>query len=927
MITTVLCYSATLGSSVADYGTPCRVDMHRATIADGPVPFRYSLTLRLNFNTARNSSSASTITSDESAVMVALTTMGLARIFSSIKLSPWKRIGRATEETDTGGDSPRDTGASACVNMPQPSRTEITGMSKIGFVISRPFNTVLARLGLVAAVLATLLLLAPAATAATSVSYEENDTAPVATFSATDQDGDAIVWSLAGVDAALFDIDGGVLTFTSPPNYEGPKSKSVGTVADKNVYNVTVQATGGSEDVIVTVTNVDEDGSISFTGLGQFQPQVGRGLEALLNDPDGGVTDEAWQWARSMDMETWTDIDGATTAKRSPAAADEGYYLRASVTYTDLFGSGKSVARVTGNSVEERTVSNAAPSFADQDDRFDDPDTDGQTEDEGIQVNRSTVENSGAGVNIGKPVSASDGDNDTLVYTLSGNVNIDGDLVAATTLFGIVASSGQLKAKAKLDFEGGQDNNPTNGLYNVMVTATDPSGAATPQAVTITLTDANEAPAFELGANVPKVVNVMENDNTNQLRVGPTGGDDLSGTAYNADDEDVGDPVFPAEDNATLALDGADKKYFEITNAGALTIVDEDAATEAIELHTPDFETKSSYSIAIVATSGAADRTRRARLEVTVHVIDTEDPGTVSLPQLEPQVGRAVVATVSDPDGGVTLSRWTWSTAEAPTGADQTCADAADNDFSPVSPDVSSGAYTPKLGDAEMCLRATATYTDNIAGNVDTNDDAAINTETVGKVSEKPVQISDPANTAPKFPDQDLTAQGDQSDTASRSVVENKAKENVGGPIFAEDGNTDAMLYTVSGDDAAYFSVDNNGQIKTKVELDYETKDTHMVALTATDPSGASDTIMVTVTVTDDNDNAVITGSTAEDYDENAPVRWPPSAPRTRTVTRSPGPWAELTPICSRSMVACLPSRPPPTTRVRSRLRSARGRT
>ena len=27
MITTVLCYSATVGSSVADYGTPCRVDM------------------------------------------------------------------------------------------------------------------------------------------------------------------------------------------------------------------------------------------------------------------------------------------------------------------------------------------------------------------------------------------------------------------------------------------------------------------------------------------------------------------------------------------------------------------------------------------------------------------------------------------------------------------------------------------------------------------------------------------------------------------------------------------------------------------------------------------------------------------------------------------------------------------------------------
>ena len=111
------------------------------------------------------------------------------------------------------------------------------------------------------------------------------------------------------------------------------------------MYNVTVQATGGSEEVTVTVTNVDEDGSVSFSREGRFQPQVGRGLEASLNDQDGGVTDEKWQWARSMDMdaddEDWVTITGATSQTRSPEAADEGHYLRASVTYTDSFGSGQ----------------------------------------------------------------------------------------------------------------------------------------------------------------------------------------------------------------------------------------------------------------------------------------------------------------------------------------------------------------------------------------------------------------------------------------------------------------------------------------------------------------------------------------------------------------------------------------------------------
>ena len=57
-------------------------------------------------------------------------------------------------------------------------------------MFKRPFNTVLARLGLVAAVLATLLILAPAASAADpyEVSYPENGEDPVATFSAMDED-------------------------------------------------------------------------------------------------------------------------------------------------------------------------------------------------------------------------------------------------------------------------------------------------------------------------------------------------------------------------------------------------------------------------------------------------------------------------------------------------------------------------------------------------------------------------------------------------------------------------------------------------------------------------------------------------------------------------------------------------------------------
>ena len=742
-------------------------------------------------------------------------------------------------------------------------------------MLNRSLNSVMARLGIVAAALALLTLVAPVAFAATSVDYAENGMDAVVRFDATDQDGDAIVWSLGGDDKDLFTIAGGELRFKASPNYEDPKSASTGTRADKNVYNVTVQATGGSEPVTVTVTNVDEDGSVA---LDKPQPQVGRGLVATLTDQDGGQTDEVWQWARSSDGETFTDIESATTQSRSPVAADEGHYLRASVTYADMFGSGKTASAMTGNKVEARTLANAAPSFTGQDDRFDDPLTDNEVENEGTQVNRSVAENTDSGVNIGKPVSASDADNDVLIYTLGGTVVIDSLDTLATTLFSISSSTGQLKAKASLDFEGGTDNNPATNVYTVMVTATDPSGASASQDVMITLMDVNEAPKFDADSNTvgnqapPTTLRVVEN--TTQLLDGT---ENLEGTAYDADDEDA-DADNPAEDNATLTLEGADAKYFEITDDGALTIVDNDTATEGVdESHTPNYETKSSYSITIVATSGAEDRLLRTKLGVTVNVVDAEDPGEVTLSQREPQAGRTVIATLSDPDGGVTVSRWTWALSDTALTAGQTCA-ANPGTFETVEPDVSSAAYTPKVADENKCLRATATYKDNIPGDAlpedqtdnDDDDTTPVNEDgiDVEAVSERPVQLSNPANAAPKFPDQDLTVEGDQSDETSRSVAENtEAGQPVGAPVVADD--TDALMYSLGGADKDSFSVDNNGQIKTKAALDYEMNDTYTVVVVATDPSGATDSIMVTINVTDESDGAVIAGDTAVDYAEN----------------------------------------------------------
>ena len=120
------------------------------------------------------------------------------------------------------------------------------------------------------------------------------------------------------------------------------------------------------------------------------------------------------------------------------------------------------------------------------------------------------------------------------------------------------------------------------------------------------------------------------------------------------------------------------------------------------------------------------------------------------------------------------------------------------------------------------------------------------------------------ANSAPKFSDdQDPNTPGKQAD-AARSVVENAKGAAVGDPVTASDAD-DLLIYSLGGADAASFTVDSGlksgdtaGQIKTAVKLDYETRDSYTVVVVATDPSGATDTINVNISVTDEDDKTVI---------------------------------------------------------------------
>ena len=230
---------------------------------------------------------------------------------------------------------------------------------------------------------------------------------------------------------------------------------------------LTVKASDGQNahtlSVTVTVTNVDEAGTVTLTS---FYPQVRAKLTATLSDPDGDTSEVTWVWESTSDRDQkndWTSISGATSASYTPVNADLGKYLRVTASYTDPEGPGKSAHSETTDPVRAAPETNAAPTFA------------------VTSATRTVAENTVPGEDIGDPVTATDGDPDDvgkLTYTLDTN---------SQTTFGIVQETGQLQTNANLDYE-------TKDTYTVTITASDPSSATATVDVTITVTDVDEKP-------------------------------------------------------------------------------------------------------------------------------------------------------------------------------------------------------------------------------------------------------------------------------------------------------------------------------------------------------------------------------------------------------------------------------------------------
>ena len=717
---------------------------------------------------------------------------------------------------------------------------------------------------------------------------------------ASDLDNDTLTYSLTGTDAASFTID----TVDNTGQIKAGATTTLDYEAVKDSYTVIVRvhdnknAIGNADPTIdatilvtINVTDVEEAGAVT---LSDYQPPARVEITATLSDPDGGVTSTMWQWAKISNPldpanNPWQDITGATSSSYTPAEGDVNSYLKATASYTDRKGSGKSAQAETTQAVG--AGANRSPDFG------------------ATTTNRSFPENTAANTDIEGPVTATDPDTgNTPAYSLD---------TTGATLFDIDSASGQIKTKSGVIYD-----HETTPSYSVTVTADDNNGGTDTIDITITVTDVNEEPAFDetstttrsisenagTGADIGTAVSATDPENdpltyilggtdaasfdivatsgqlqtksaldkeikdTYTVTVSVRDSKNEAGTTDNADDDTI--TVTDANDAPQFSAASVTRSVRENTSAvenlgGPVTATDGDNDTLTYSLDTAgatsfdidgtsgqiktkagvtyDHEAKPSYSITVKADDSNGGT---ATKEVTVNVTDVYEP---PLKPGKPTVLRAsnnvvsVTWTAHDNTGRPPITHYQYQYKKD------------------TEPDWSGATYITSRPIASVTigtLDAGTSYDVQVR---------AINDEGPGPWSDTGTGST---NSPPDF----------SSATAAREVAENTVGvTSIGAPVIATDADSDTLAYMLEGADAASFQiVSTSGQIVTKanVTYDHETNDSYTVTVKADDGNGGTDTIEVTITVTDVNeapafDSATATRTVLENTQAGRPVGEP----------------------------------------------------
>ena len=689
---------------------------------------------------------------------------------------------------------------------------------------------------------------------------EYDATSPVltiGTYAATDDEGDSVTWDVSGTDATHFSINAttGVLSFSIRPDFENPvdlaDSASMG--ASNNQYEIVLEAeddnakggkTGtktGTFAVTVTVTNVDETPEITTDGTSHTAPSFmeieydADTANLVVADYDG--RDEEGQtitWSRTgTDAGDFT-IDSNTGVLsfvqrpnyEMPVDADvDNVYnvtVRASDTASPINVRELEVV-VTVTDVNERPDIN---------ENFNPPQTYVE-----IEYNVDTTQQD-ALPDVHTFTATDYDDMDTVTWSLLGTDAAYLDIDSGTGVLTFAQDAGFGRGPLP-NFEHPRDDDVgdgSNNTYSITVRATDDDAADqkfTDYVVVVTVTNVNEQPEF---TGTPETaLTPDENDfNTDYVVV------DLAD--YDARDE---------EGTVTWSLTGTDSSDFNISADGVVTFAG-----------TPNYEAPEDsggdnvYDFNVVATDVASGSNRRSVSQaVTVTVQDVEEDGTVTLDNLNPEVGQTLTFRLTDPDGGIDLTldsnmdpQIMWSVESMAEGESWVTVGGV---FSPNS--TTFAEYTVDEDETGKALRGVVTYIDRRGpGKMATSEETAA------------VEADPVANAPPRF-----------RGGSTWSVEEEAAGRDVGSPIRATDRDNDTLTYGIeSSQDSALFEINTStGQVRTVEALDFETTSgflTFVITLhDGRDADGNADTTIdarqtAIIRVTDVEENGVVTLSTEE---------------------------------------------------------------
>ncbi|MCB2182133.1 MAG: cadherin domain-containing protein [Desulfobulbaceae bacterium] len=632
---------------------------------------------------------------------------------------------------------------------------------------------------------------APIITSSASPSITENTTA-VLTVTATDADlpPQAITFSITGGDdQALFTIDGtsGALSFIAAPDFETP-----GDSDTNNVYLVAVTADDGNTGTnvqLISVTVADDNEAPTLIS-------ISNSTLTDQTDTNGGY---------AVGTLTTTDIDAGETFTYSIAGGiDSDYFSIGGAGSNELFIDNgivdfetKSSYEVIVRTTDSGTLTHDETFIISVSDTNDPPVFTSTT-------TPSMAENTTAVITV--TTTDADLPAQTVTYSISGGVD--------QSLFSIDNLSGALAFVAAPNFEAPADAD-TNNIYLIEVTADDGNTGTTIQSLSITVTDANDAPV--INSNLAPAIE----ENSTAI------------STVTVADEDIAS-------SATFSITGgADQLLFNIDNlSGALSFV------SAPDFEVPtDADTNNIYLVEVTADDGNGGTDVQT---INVTVTDGNDAPTLV------SISNSAVADLAETTGGFSVGTLTTTDVDAGDSFTYSVVGGADQLNFAIG-----GALSDELllddgvldfetkPSYEVIVRATdgggLTYDQPLTITVvDANDAPVITSSAVSSVEENTTAVLAVTATDADLPAQTLTFSISGGDDQT---------------LFAIDGTSGALSFIAAPDFEAPGDLDANN--------------VYLVQVTADDGNLGTDVQLITVTITDTNDAPVITSTATAIVVEN----------------------------------------------------------